>query len=67
MLRFSVIHQMPNGDTFHFSSHHNEFKARIRIKELKSKYKNHQDQFEKWFDPKKLEIRDNFKIGYAIP
>lgn len=33
MLRFSVIHPMPNGDTFHFSSHHSE--AGVRTRTLK--------------------------------
>lgn len=40
MLRFSVIHPMPNGDTFHFSSHHSEAGANLKIETLKREFKD---------------------------
>lgn len=60
MLSFSVIHPMPNGDTFHFSSHHSEAGANLKIETLKREFKNHPEKFDSWFNPKHLYIRDNF-------
>ena len=67
MLRFSVIHPMPNGDTFNFSNHKTEKSAKTKVKKLRSQYRNHPDRFETWFCPLLLKIRDNVKNGWRIP
>lgn len=66
MLRFSIIHPTPDG-TFHFSSHHSQYTAKQRIKQLKAKYRKNPEKFEKWFDPNLLQVRDNDKCGWRIP
>lgn len=67
MLRYSVMHPMPNGDIFQFSSHHSMAGAEHKIKLLEGQYRNHPDRFESWFNPKNLKIRDNMQKGWQIP
>lgn len=67
MLRFSVIHQMPNGDTFNFSNHKTKELAEKRIERLTNEYRRHPEKFETWLDPSLLKVRDNVKNHWRIP
>lgn len=66
MLRFSVIHTMPNGDTFNFSNHHTQEAAVKKVEKLKKQYRRHPEKFETWFCSCMLRIRDNVKNGWRI-
>lgn len=59
MLRYSLIHPMPNGDTFHISSHKSLELALNKLYKLKLSYVRHPERFEKWSDYRKIYIRDN--------
>ena len=67
MLRYSVIHPMPNGDIFQFSSHHDMTAAELKITRIKAEYRKHPERFNTWFNPLYLGIRDNFRNKRRIP
>lgn len=59
MLRYSLIHPMPNGDTFHISSHKEIKSAFNKMLRVKVNFWRHPKKYDNWFEPKKICIRDN--------
>lgn len=66
MLRYSLIHPMPNGDTFHISSHKMLDAALYKLYKVKLSSTRHPEKFEKWFDYRKIYIRDNQAAGKIV-
>lgn len=66
MLRYSLIHPMPNGDTFHISSHKMFGDALYKLNRVKLSSTRHPERFEKWFDYRKIYIRDNQAAGKIV-
>lgn len=66
MLRYSLVHPMPNGDTFHISSHKNVGYALNKLNRVKISSTRHPEKFEKWFDYRKIYIRDNLANGKIV-
>lgn len=66
MLRYSLIHPMPNGDTFHISSHKMLGNTLYKLYKVKLSSTRHPEKFEKWFDYRKIYIRDNLAAGKIV-
>lgn len=66
MLRYSLMHPMPNGDIFHISSHKMLGSALDKLNRVKLNSTRHPERFEKWFDYRKIYIRDNLANGKIV-
>ena len=66
MLRYSLIHPMPSWDLFHISSHKYIGDALNKLHRLQIRSQKHPEKFEKWFDYRKIMIRDNDAAGKIV-